>query len=260
VSLRKTPHIFYIALSLAFLILVTGCSLKSPSSLQKVRISIPSSSNRSLVRNPQAVAMTMASPTALSDFTCYGVKVTGPGIADDSRMGCSPADGVGIIGGLVPATGGTVDLLVPSGTDRRVVVFGVQSSEGCASMNDILNRPPASRFVNFGNFYSLGESTVAISDDTTVNVTVAFTGSNSQIFSGCPGYTAAIPSQPGMITVSSGAVIHASGGTSSNQVQATMILGSPIQFSVGSVGGQAVGGTGASQVTWKQVDTEGNPR
>lgn len=205
------------------------------------------------MERPVIKGQAIAAPTSLSDFTCFGVKVTGLGISDDPRMGCMPPDGVGIVGGLIPSTGGSVDLTVPAGPNRKVVVYGVQSAEGCTAMEDLLSRPIPGRFSKFGGFYSLGETTVDIADDTSINIKVAFSGSNSQVFAGCA--VDATPKQPGLVMVSSGFANHASGGSGATKVSANMIVGRPIN--IGS--GQASGGTGSSQVIWKQVDDQGNP-
>ncbi|MFL5812162.1 MAG: hypothetical protein ACJ763_01175 [Bdellovibrionia bacterium] len=247
--MRTFSRIPYLWLAL----LLSGCSLKSPSGMKTIQIRLPSTSHSAALVKPVNKSLAIAAPTALSDFTCFGVKVTGPGISDDSRMGCAPPDGIGIVGGLIPSSGGSIDLTVPAGPGRKIVVFGAQSAEGCTSMEDLLSRPTVGRFSKFGGFYALGETSVDIVEDTSVTIKVAFTGSNSQVFAGCS--VDATVSQPGLLTVSSGFANHASGGSGVNKVSANMIVGRPLHIN----GGQASGGVGSNRVIWKRVDDQGNP-
>jgi hypothetical protein len=221
--------------------------------MKTVQIRLPSTAQTAALVKPVNKGLAISAPTALSDFTCFGVKVTGAGISDDPRMGCAPPDGIGIVGGLIPSSGGSIDLTVPAGPGRKIVVFGVQSAEGCTLMEDLLNRPKPGRFSKFGAFYSLGETSVDIVDDTSVTLKVAFSGTNAQVFAGCA--VDATLSQPGLLTISSGFSNHATGGSGASKVSVNMIVGRPLQIN----GGQASGGSGSSQVTWKRVDDQGNP-
>ena len=57
------------------------------------------------------------------------------------------------------ASGGTIEVSVPSGPTRLIQVFGMQSKVGCGDLNTILNQPPGSRFNGLGDPYLLGQAT-----------------------------------------------------------------------------------------------------
>jgi hypothetical protein len=235
--------------ALLMLVWISGCTLKSQNGLQKIRISLPSGHQReAMVSSSQPRIRSLgAPPVGLSDFTCYGVKVTGSDIVDDSRMGCSPVGGIGIIGGLIPTTGGSVDLMVPAGPARKITVFGVKSSEGCSDFGSILSRPAGSRFDQLGSFYDLGTTTVDIMNDTSVTVQIAYTAQSAEVFAGCPGHSVGTVSSAA-VTSFVGGKASMSGGSGANAVNAKMVIGSPVYFPV-PVGGVS-GGTGSYQVRW----------
>ncbi len=227
-----------------------SCTLNSPVKAGRLRISIPSQSAH---RSSRAQSQAMSTPTDLSSFNCYGVKVTGPGIMDDPRMGCGPGGGIGILGGLVPSTGGDIEVLVPSGPARNVVVFGLQSSEGCAAFDQILQRPPGTRFANLGSFYNVGAAMVDVMDDTSVTIKVSYSATSEKLLSGCPGFPVSGTATTAG-SVFSGGVLGASGGAGANHVSAKFIIGSPFFF---NTSGSALGGTGAAFVKFQDgVDHE----
>ncbi len=92
--------------------------------------------------------MVFSAPASLSDFKCVAVIVTGEGIFNDPRMDtqCDPRlDGArvntGIIAGLVPSSGGVIDLQIPSGPGRLIRLLGLQGTAagGCPSIDSLLS-------------------------------------------------------------------------------------------------------------------------
>src|SRR5206468_2478021 len=93
-------------------------------------------------------------PSALSDFDCFAVNVTGDGIAPDPRVSCTDGDGPAILGGFVPAGESSIDLDVPSGPARTIKVMGVRSLAGCPSVSGMLDGGAIKFNGNIGHFYT----------------------------------------------------------------------------------------------------------
>lgn len=132
-----------------------------------------------------SVANMSSPPSSLSEFQCFGVNITGPGIPEFATGGqhrpraCpgSSTPYFGIIGGLVPvSSGGTLTITVPPGADRLIQVFGVKSLVGCPAVMDIVNS--GSGDDNIGHPYEIGTFRGAISGPTNVDVSVAYNSSN----------------------------------------------------------------------------------
>lgn len=123
--------------------LATGCSLK-PEDQTKIRISFPKLETITpwIASGPNTGLIGLPSPSTLDEFDCFGVNVTGPDIQSNSfTSSCSNSEGLdpGIIGGLAPIQGGSVDVMVPRGIRRTFQLFVVQSQKkiGCPAVSDV---------------------------------------------------------------------------------------------------------------------------
>lgn len=104
---------------------------------------------------------------------CYGVNVTGDGIADTRENACSPA--VGFTGGTVGA-GERLSVAVPKGNNRSIElhVVLVQNDEACPNLNAALLGQSQNRSRTFRSGATSGVSVTGDTQD--VEVTLAFPG------------------------------------------------------------------------------------
>jgi len=138
-------------LALIFLGLVLTACGKEPTEFSRLTFSFAQSpQDESAGTNPQSMDLlseitTLSTPIdpppAIGGFNCYGVNVTGPGIAPNFGAGnCfnSQVRGPGIAGGFQAAGGGgVIELTVPSGKDRMIQLLALQSSGACPTLNDV---------------------------------------------------------------------------------------------------------------------------
>ena len=150
--------------------------MHAPSPDQKLRIVIPPGGAGPALRGLLPARSALSAPAALSAFTCFGVAVSGPGIAPHPRF---PATCVqpgtafpGILGGLVPAAaGGVIELSVPSGPSRIIQLVGVVSSDGtCAAAADGLSDTTG----HFGTPYELDRLELGLFKDARVELTLQY--------------------------------------------------------------------------------------
>jgi hypothetical protein len=178
---------------------LTSCSLKSNGQQQMVTIALPGA-NFSLMERmeklTQWLSLAWASstttlnlnsdPASLSEFDCFGVNVSGPGINPNPNVTCSnPVDAPAILGGFVPNGNSSIDLAVPAGPDRSIKVFGVKSLIGCPSLRDMLH-DGSINFNNIGHFYDIGGTHTDIFNDSVVGIKVTYNSSTpTRTFSQC---------------------------------------------------------------------------
>jgi hypothetical protein len=111
-------------------------------------------------------------PTQISDFNCFGVNVTGPGLADlGNILDCTTSDnmhgrGVGITSDRLVTYGGSLSMQVPAGPDRTISVFGFDPPGGdCGGSS--------AGATQYG--YFLGDTTRSIFGPTAVTIPISFT-------------------------------------------------------------------------------------
>jgi hypothetical protein len=119
-------------------------------------------------------------PSSLDDFVCVGVNVVAPDIGDSAPgnlSACSASQpGPGLLVGLVPATGGTIDIPnVPTGTGRTFQLIGVMSQDG--SCPDV-NVPGQDSQNRMSDGYLIGSTTADVEADITVTIHEAFDPAN----------------------------------------------------------------------------------
>jgi hypothetical protein len=202
-----------IALAIFAGLVLNACSLSAPDTV-RLSVQIPGESVNSSARlsNPfdafklqnsssiGTLATTNPLPPTLNDFNCYWINVMGSGIAaseehwnnDDLQRAvplaiagdqCSSYPGVR--SQFVPvSTGGTVDLMVPSGANRIVQVLGMTTSTGsCADFSmasfDAVCHPNSQGgggpgvdpcWTTFPNLVELGRSVVNLFQEKSVEI------------------------------------------------------------------------------------------
>ena len=189
----------YVSLDLARISILLGCALGAagcalgPPDTQQLRITLPSvadsstggsgsgardlSSNLFSISNANGSLQT--APTALSSFGCFGVNVTGSGIAANSTMTAQcPSDGIspymGSFGGLASVNSGYLDITVPSGPARTIQLFAATLENGATTCPDINTVIGTQGNNNLGQPYELGRVTTDIFADTSVSIQAAF--------------------------------------------------------------------------------------
>lgn len=192
VSLKKSKALRLLALS----VLVSSCSLKSNGQQQTVTIALPGAQFSLLEKMTEWISLAWASgttssnldsdPTVLSDFDCFGVNVSGPGILPDPNVTCTDqTDAPAIIGGFVPNGNTSIDLLVPAGPGRNIQIFGVKSLVGCPNLHDMLH-DGAINFSNIGHFYTIGGTQADIFADANVDIKVTYNSASPvRTFNNC---------------------------------------------------------------------------
>lgn len=162
--------------SLLCLSSLTSCSLKPKDKSGFATVRFSKGSSQSLSRQVSRALSQAGAPGARSlaftDFTCFGIQVSGGGISGDSRLGC-PAQG-GILAGLIPAGGGELEVLVPTGAQRTVKIFGLKTTGGCPTMETLANLSPQTRFTGLDLPYELGSATLDIFHDVDVTIQAKF--------------------------------------------------------------------------------------
>lgn len=191
----------YLSILLCFSAMISACSL-NPGTSQgySIKISFPEAATATMANRSAANVngtnfaaknrSFTALPATFDQFTCFGASVTATDISTDSRWQCPAAAGTtpGLIAGLAPLKGDTIELMVPSGPKRNIQVFALQSVAGCPSLNDLLNKPAAQRFNGVDPFYVLGSTIVDVYQDQSVNIKVSYNSAAPQKYlAGCAG-------------------------------------------------------------------------
>jgi 6-phosphogluconolactonase (cycloisomerase 2 family) len=170
----------------------SGCSLKSRAEKARVTIAVapsPAKARADLsallarVGGGEGGTSEKTAPASIDGFTCIAVNVSGPGIeaaSSDENICVNPQSEdpllagrtiyFGALGGFVPlATGGEIEVEVPTGPSRLIQVVAVQSASGaCPSARDAI----ASQSVRdlIGRPYDVGRVVLDIFGDTTAMV------------------------------------------------------------------------------------------
>lgn len=257
----KISSIMAFAAALASVNAMQGCSLAQPEK-KLLRIEIParadfaakaSASYYSKYADPLAFlqpqgAAALIAPASIFSFNCFALNVTGPDIPVDNRMQCKdPVDVIGIAGGAVPASGGIVEVMVPSGSNRKLELMGFDGTgTDCLPMGQVfdavaaeLNGGPSADPLTepLGKPWLLAETVVDIVGDTTITMDVSQnTASARELFQSCgvqepspspsPSPSASPSPSPTPTPTPLNVVISLSGSQPSN----TAIL--PVEFTV----------------------------
>lgn len=141
-----------------------GCSLGPANDGTRIRVAIPGpselssvasqagmrgGSNSSLGRTQgRTTSETLTlTPATLADFDCYAVNVVANDIAVESRIPqCVGAPitskrRAGILGGMIAAGGGSIDLKVTAGTARTFQLLGFKTTAtSCLDVEEVLSK------------------------------------------------------------------------------------------------------------------------
>jgi hypothetical protein len=111
---------------LSLVLFSAGCSFKAAGpSGQTIHLDLSS-------LHSQVQARRSAKSATAPSYSCLGVSVSGDGIGDDPRLKC---DDVGILVAPIDPSASSVDLTIPSGAARSIVIFGVTDAASCSAMS-----------------------------------------------------------------------------------------------------------------------------
>jgi hypothetical protein len=202
--MRSKASLFWIARStrrmmtgvslLAFCFSASGCTLKVSQKSHSIKLRFSRQNAQELSRelsrrlaHSRSLLPSNASKELkfeLEDFSCFGIQVSGEGISGDSRLGCSSNSG--ILGGMVPAAGGEIEVAVPAGRARKVQIFALRSVVGCPNWDDVMKAPVETRYNGIDKPYEIASTTVDIFSDVTVQVQAKYDpAAPVALFPGC---------------------------------------------------------------------------
>jgi hypothetical protein len=178
-----------ILISLPLALAQTACS--SRNSGHHVVISLPEGGFKGAVARVVTPAPTptptssggssFPAPTLLSDFNCIGVMVTGESILPQPGMEACTANPdavpgkLGLLVGLVPASGGSIDVMIPGGSARLIQLVGVQSEGTCPDLSTVIAESGSDTpSVKLGDPIAIGSVTADIFADQSVVIKAAF--------------------------------------------------------------------------------------
>jgi hypothetical protein len=176
----------------SLLLLTSACSMKDRTSAYGVSIKLPVSTQKALgnalvLPSSNSFSNALFSPAALVGINCFALNVVGSGIPVDTRFGCTkPEQGMGQMTGLSPVAGGTIDAMVPAGASRTLQLIGFSSTlaVGCPVFD---SSPPQKAILDaLGDPYLLGQTTVDVFSDQTVNIQAVF-DPTKKAFNNCGG-------------------------------------------------------------------------
>lgn len=193
-----------IMLSLPLMLAQSACSLSRENG-HHVVISLPEGgfkASASMARvmtspspspSPTSGSSSFPLPTSLADFKCFGVMVTGEGIypqagLDNCTANPDIAPGkMGMFVGLVPASGGTIDVMIPGGSARLIQLVGVQTAGDCPDISTIIAESGTSTepSVKLGEPFAIGSVTTDVYADQSVEIKAAFDPVTAQPLFGC---------------------------------------------------------------------------
>ncbi len=184
-----------------------GCQRTPDNESARIIIQVPEALNKT--ENTGAPNTTMPTDRKI----CYGVNVTGPGIALQTPNTCSLASG--LLAGFVEP-GKTVEITVPRGENRSIELYAFLQSPGqnapCPQFAPSLSSNMVSRIYRVGSTSGVN----LLKDTETVDITASFPGLANHIGQelGMPATCIATinPPQPTGFQVSSGAGIATGGG------------------------------------------------
>lgn len=204
--LREVRIFLPIAAAIGAALALSGCSLK-PASNRTLRLEIPGGSTAAISASRmdsssiQTGGVSGSAPASFSEFACYMVAVSGPGIQDDPRIGCPGVRGpIGILNGMVPVTGGVLEISVPAGPARHVrLLAATNTGGGCPDINAVMeaNRTPGGidrLFPGLGKPLEIGSKTVDLFNDVDVSITAAYDPQNPlKVFGECNSSGEGVP-------------------------------------------------------------------
>lgn len=149
--------------------ILSSCSRPEESKFSKVSIQIPSGFSKSSVSS-------LANTEPSGKKFCYGVNVTGSGIAN-APSACGPI--AGVFGGFAEE-GGAIELLVPNGPARTFELFVYTATIGaaCPAWNAAFMQSSGNALSTYASGKTEG---VNISGDTAVSIAMNFPGVGSDI-------------------------------------------------------------------------------
>jgi hypothetical protein len=226
--MKLLGNIKLIALSVAFLT-TSACSMKDRSEVHSISVQLPQQWTNQSNNN-----FMIGSVSSVADFDCYALNVTGPGIINDTRMGCTnPETAMGMVAGFVPVTQGVIDMMVPAGPSRKIQVIGIQSNISCQILDTLLNTAGVNALTDMGVPYVIGTSVADVFEDTAVNITVAY-DPNAIAFQNCGNSN--VPPTLAITTPNNNSYINTSNNTASFAVSGTCNrTGQPIDILVDAV-------------------------
>jgi hypothetical protein len=181
----------------AYLLFVgVGCSLGPANDGTRIRVAIPEqyeissqegqgarSGAKGLSRVGRTHGRTTSetltlTPATLADFDCYAVNVVASDIPVESRISqcvgapLSSNRRAGILGGMIAAGGGSIDLKVTAGTSRTFQLLGFKTTAtSCLAVEDVLSKRVE---MKTSQPYLLAETTIDIQSDATVRLKVEY--------------------------------------------------------------------------------------
>jgi hypothetical protein len=201
--MRYVTSRLLILVSIPVALAQTACSLSSRSS-HHVVISMPEGGFKASMIRTQSMARVQSGsgggsnfpmPSSLADFKCIGVMVTGDGILPDpafnSECKANPnvmTRGLGKLVGLVPASGGSVDIQIPGGPARMIQLIGVQSGGECPDVVAALNSAgtEAGQHMDLGEPFEIGRvEQIDIFADQTIEIKAIFDPLKAEPMFGC---------------------------------------------------------------------------
>lgn len=226
--MKLLGNIKLIALSVAFLT-TSACSMKDRSEVHSISVQLPQQWTNQSNNN-----FMIGSVSSVADFDCYALNVTGPGIINDTRMGCTnPETAMGMVAGFVPVTQGVIDMMVPAGPSRKIQVIGIQSNISCQILDTLLNTAGVNALTDMGVPYVIGTSVADVFEETAVNITVAY-DPNAIAFQNCGNSN--VPPTLAITTPNNNSYINTSNNTASFAVSGTCNrTGQPIDILVDAV-------------------------
>ncbi len=195
---------------------VSGCSLKSANDGAHLSLVLPNPHHASLAQSNLSGNQNLGgAPSAWNapEFVCYGVNVTGPGIADTSANPDPNPDFAALLAGTtscayrgVVSNGFTfaagqsevaIDLQVPPGANRVIQLIGITNAAYCAS-----------HFLETGGAtnpgaYEIGHVHTDLFGDATVSIPIAYTASESKRVDCGNGSAATVLTSPALTLTSS---------------------------------------------------------
>ncbi len=171
----KIDLILKSSLGIALVLVGSGCSLAVPET-RRLTISLPDSVETMSRSFDRSMNRTASLPASLGEFKCFGINISGPGIASNAQMNsCSENSSapVGMIVGLASVGNNSLTVDVPVGPSRLIQLFAMTSTVGCPSFATFENGPDSLRS-SFGIPYELARTTVDLTKNVEVEMRASY--------------------------------------------------------------------------------------
>ncbi len=183
------------SIGIALVLVGSGCSLAVPET-RRLTIALPDSVETMSRSFDRSMNRTSWLPTSLSEFKCFGINISGPGIALNSQINSCSESGsapVGMIVGLASVGDNSLTVDVPVGPSRLIQLFAMTSSVGCPSFATVESGSESLRS-GLGDPYELARTTVDLIEDVEVEMRAVW-DSSRPVRAFCPpgGIVPAIP-------------------------------------------------------------------